>query len=155
MPTKAEMRIRASNDDSFPHIFRQWTKPEIAARLSAYCERFPGHDDIVAMLVGQAPSPLFPRKEGAAKAEPTDGFVYMLKAGRFYKVGRTNDLGRREYDIKLQLPERATTVHTIRTDDPVGIEAYWHKRFAERRKNGEWFELTAVDVKAFRRRKFM
>jgi len=60
----------------------------------------------------------------------------MLKSGRFYKVGRTNDLGRREYEIGLQLPEKATTVHTIRTDDPVGIEAYWHKRFAERRKNG-------------------
>jgi hypothetical protein len=72
-----------------------------------------------------------------------------------YKMGHSNAVGRREYELGIQLPERVKEIHRIRTDDPVGIEEYWHKRFGSKRKNGEWFELTASDLKDFTRRKFM
>ena len=79
------------------------------------------------------------------------GYVYLLKSGRYYKIGKAVAPDRRRYEIGLQLPEKAEPVHSIETDDPSGVEAYWHRRFAEKRGEGEWFDLSAEDIKAFKR----
>ena len=99
--------------------------------------------------------PTAPISEEGSDDEGEMGFVYLLKSGRFFKIGRSNACGRRERELAIQLPEKAALVHQIRTDDPAGIEKYWHQRFDSQRKNGEWFDLSASDTKAFRRRKFM
>ncbi len=76
-----------------------------------------------------------------------DGCVYLLKMGCYYKIGKTNAIGRREYELAIQLVQKARTVRVIRTDDPNGIEKYWHTRFAAKRTNGEWFDLDSSDVR--------
>jgi hypothetical protein len=87
------------------------------------------------------------------------GYVYLalMKVGRErrYKIGKANLVEQRARQVAVNLPEDLELIHAISTDDAYGIEAYWHKRFAEKRRGGEGFELTADDVRVFKRRRFM
>jgi hypothetical protein len=74
-----------------------------------------------------------------------------MKSGRHYKIGHTNSIGSRERQLAIKIPIPPTTIHTIETDDPLGIEAYWHKRFEGKRGEGEWFDLSPEDIRAFKR----
>ena len=156
VPVKGELRLKRHNDPSFPShtVFpnRFGPKARLLAKVREYCNNHAGFED-VAQLCAETPSNEEPLAPEDVKA---DGCVYLLKSGRYYKIGKTNAIGRREYELAIQLPQKARTVHVIQTDDPSGIEAYWHTRFAAKRKNGEWFELDNTDVQAFKRRgKFM
>jgi hypothetical protein len=157
MPTEPELNLLRRADEAFPsvRVFRRWgSKRDRVRRVLAYCADQPEYDDVREYLALSADEQ--EPDVGADILEPVvHGFVYLLKSGRYYKIGHTNDVGRRRYDLAIQLPEPATEVHVISTDDPVGIERYWHGRFSARRKNGEWFELTRADVAAFKKRRFM
>jgi hypothetical protein len=153
LPVKADIQIKRGSDTSFPHYLTFGPKPQLVKRVAAYCRDHVGYEDI-ALLCAKYAHPI----EVPGDAEPAEGavgFVYLMKSGKAYKVGRSNSAGRREYELGIQLPDKLTTVHVIRTDDPPGIETYWHNRFAAKRKNGEWFDLDAADISAFKRRKFM
>ncbi len=156
VPIQGDLLLASKDDTTFPSekTFRRLgSKQQRAALLIAFCEANPGNDD-VAGLWRQIPI-----KEQAADADEADstdcviGYVYLLKHGsrRDYKIGRTNNPVRREGEVGIQLPEKLQPIHYIKTDDPVGIERYWHSRFADKRKEGEWFSLTAQDVRAFKR----
>ncbi len=125
-------------------------RADLIAALAKHVANDPAYADVAAMLPDQS--------DDASQRQPSsksvEGFVYLIKSGDFYKIGRSDDVERRFKQITIALPDKAELFHTIQTDDPPGIEAYWHRRFADRRSNGEWFKLTPQDVAAFRKRKF-
>ena len=130
-PTVAEMRMKVRNDSAFPNhktVRRLGSNQELAAKIQAYCNGRAGYDDVMAICASVV-EPHHALPENGRDPEEIFGFVYLIKAGRHYKIGRSNAVGRREREIALQLPEKANTIHIIRTDDPIGIEAYWHNRF--------------------------
>ncbi|MEY2536588.1 MAG: hypothetical protein QOG67_328 [Verrucomicrobiota bacterium] len=158
-PVRAEYQMKTRSDATFPNhktFQRIGSKAQLVAKLIAHCRSRGGLESIIAICdLSSTSDRLAPDQDTRDKTEY--GFVYLLKSGRFYKIGRSNAAGRRERELAIQLPEKATNIHVIRTDDPTGIEAYWHNRFAakRRRKDAEWFDLDASDIRAFRRRTFM
>ncbi|HEV2754354.1 MAG TPA: GIY-YIG nuclease family protein [Actinomycetota bacterium] len=154
-PTGDELAIRRRKDATFPSpsVWRRMgsTRDQLVARLAAYCEAQANgkesYEDVLSILRPLLASDAAETPEARQSAVPI-GFVYLLKSGRHYKLGRTKALGRRERELSIQLPQKTNRVHVIETDDPVGIERYWHSRFADRRvrPDAEWLELTADDV---------
>jgi hypothetical protein len=158
LPTIPEFRLKAHNTKGFPShntiSGRLGRQSELASKIISYCRVHPEYSDILSFIV----VPQTPDKESLPQRIEPDtvlGFVYLMKSGRFYKIGCSNHVGRRNYEIGIKLPEELAIVHKINTDDPTGIEAYWHNRFESKRKQGEWFDLSSSDVTAFKRRKFM
>lgn len=160
LPVSGDLRIKHRNDPKFPShdVFRSHLgkKTQLVSKVKEYCLAHKGFEDVLSLCdaINTTSKAI---NEEKASIQFTEGFVYLgwMRNTRFYKIGCTNNLDRRRREMNVNAPEETDIIHSIRTDDPVGIEAYWHKRFKERRKNGEWFELTPSDIKAFRRRNFM
>jgi hypothetical protein len=159
IPVVTELRMKARQTSGFPNdkTFRErfGSKSQRNQKLVEYCESKPDFADVLAILRSSQFDVIEPSVDDDEPIEIKSGFVYLLKVSRHYKIGRSNSFERRSRELSIQLPEKAETVHVIKTDDPIGIELYWHRRFESKLKNGEWFELNALDVIAFKRRKFM
>jgi hypothetical protein len=160
IPTIAELKMRRQTEPDLPgpDNFRKrlGEKSVMRDKLLAFADARPEFADVAAICAA-LPSRLSGQRRPAPADGPTviTGVVYLIAMGEFHKVGKTNDIGRRSYELSVQLPEPHDVVHVIETDDPSGIEAYWHRRFASQRANGEWFRLAPGDVAAFRRRSYM
>ena len=150
IPTEIDIRMYTRSRPDVPghSTFRNHfgNKSGLVAALAKWVRENKEFSDLVALLPES--------KHHEAPVQVTEGFVYLLKSGNHYKIGRSDQLERRVKQISVSLPEAVTLEHSIRTDDPAGIEAYWHRRFAEKRAKGEWFRLSPGDVRAFKRRKY-
>jgi hypothetical protein len=154
-PIQGELIRESKASDSFPSEkgFRRFGgKAKLLSALAAFCRRHPGFEDVLALCEGAVAFKKADDKiREPRKSEVTTGFVYLMKSGPHYKIGRTNSLGRRAWELSIKIPVPPRTIHHVETDDPAGVEAYWHKRFEAKRGEGEWFSLSAEDVLAFKR----
>lgn len=154
-PTAQEMRIKRHSDPDFPNAKvyeRLGNRNQLVARVAAYCHEHDEYTDVAALLEPLVVEKANDDAAASSEHETSYGFVYLVKGhpGE-YKIGRTNLVDRRLSELGATASIEQSLVHEIKTDDPAGIEAYWHRRFQNKRMKGEWFKLTAADVKMFRR----
>ncbi len=154
-PTKGHIKVARAKDRSFPSYEALLTVAggafsNLPSVTLQYCQAS-GITDI-ENLIPRSTTRTAPDAKAATRV--VAGYVYLLKHGQHYKIGRSNDTTRRRREVSLLLPEELEHVHVIETDDPEGIEAYWHRRFAAKRVRGEWFALTREDLAAFKRRRY-
>lgn len=95
LPTRAELDLRRRGDDTFPsaEVFTRRLGPKATwpAQLVQHFEGDAEMADVVAIL---EPLVIEAEPEDEPLAEPGErGFVYLLKSGRFYKIGYTLDVG--------------------------------------------------------------
>jgi|WetSurMetagenome_2_1015567.scaffolds.fasta_scaffold01252_12 hypothetical protein len=153
-PVEGELRLKKINDNKFPSdkaFYQLGSKRERAQRIIDYCSGKKEYIDIIPYCSEIAGS--IKNYDFAKTSAVKSGFVYIIRHGKRneYKIGKTFNPIRREGEIRLELPEKVQPIHFIETDDPTGIEIYWHTRFASKRKEGEWFALSSEDVRAFKR----
>lgn len=155
-PTFREIVVEANRNLNFPSVapFRRFSRSlggqkALISRFRQYAED-KGYREILDICKIQDPK----TEQEVSQKSASDlmiGYVYLMKSGRHYKIGRTISAGSRERQLAIKIPIPPTTIHRIETDDPVGVEAYWHRRFESKRGEGEWFMLSIEEVKAFKR----
>jgi len=151
-PTTSDLKFELHQRPGSPDwktVLKRWSMAELAKALVDYAERT-NESAVAAFAKSYVPrrQVLSTDADGISAAV---GYVYMQRHGSDYKIGYTNSLNKRGRQIQIELPQEIELVHSILTDDPAGVESYWHKRFATKRTRGEWFRLTKLDVAAFKR----
>lgn len=75
------------------------------------------------------------------------GFIYLLSSSvGLYKIGRTIDMERRFSDHVRTWPVELKIVHQVPVNQVVSCETFLLRRFRDKQKQGEWFDLDESDI---------
>lgn len=157
-PSSAERKMAMRDLDDFPSettFQSRGGQRNLAMLVVAELRNFPEYADVVEIvdryiaahpLSKAATTPIMP------PSTADRGHVYLIKTPRGHRIGMTTRaVGSRLAEHENQQGE-AELLHRIVTDDPLGVERYWHQRFADKRSGtSDHFNLTASDVNAFKR----
>ena len=115
VPTRDEFGIYRRSEPSLPSyeaIKRHFgRRADLIVALAKRAAEDETYADIAAMLPDN-PQPS-PSPQQASQSKTQEGFVYLIKSGEFYKVGRSDDLERRVKEIRIAMPDKATLVHSV------------------------------------------
>lgn len=154
VPTHGELRLRRQQDPSFPDVKTftrrgHGSKNALIGAALSYCHANPEYAGVTSIYEAEYAGEAAAADENGRRPV---GFVYLARGRKGeFKIGRSNLVDRRIGEVGATLPMELALIHEIKTDDPVGVEAYWHRRFEDQRMRGEWFRLSAADVNAFKR----
>jgi hypothetical protein len=92
-------------------------------------------------------------KELRRRWNEPDGYLYVLGGElggvKVYKIGHAGVLSNRIAQIRPQLPFPVEVVYAFKCEHRIDAETYFHRRFAQKRMEGEWFKLDEEDLGEF------
>ena len=121
-PVRNEMRLKSRQDKTFPNEKTFGSHHLLVGRIRRFCEGRPEYSDILAMCPQLETS----SDSGTLLDPETDmGFVYLLKSGRYYKIGRTNWPVAASVNYRFYFQKRPTSyieskLMTQRGSKPIG-----------------------------------
>lgn len=82
------------------------------------------------------------------------GYVYIGydESSRYFKIGKSNDVSRREREIRNMNPTFRVLCHAPTENQDVTEKAL-HEKYASKRIIGEWFDLSPKDIQELTRGK--
>lgn len=91
---------------------------------------------------------------GEPTSSPRGGYVYVLQSAYGFKVGRTRNMPSRMRAFGVKLPIMYTIPLCAWFDDHIEAESAYHRIFADKHVNGEWFNLEEQDLAIIRNREY-
>ena len=79
------------------------------------------------------------------------GYIYLIKCGRFHKIGKASDVLNRLQTLQTGNPYKLKIIHTFKAKDYSKAERLLHARYNYWRRRGEWFELNENQIKEITR----
>ncbi len=153
LPTKKDMDRCRERDPSFPDYgthLRLGRAPQRLQMLEAFCRSKSEFARVLELISEE-------RARHMGRERDTEGFegiVYLARAGDCHQIIHECATGKRLRRIAALVSYAPGTLHVIDTDDPIGVEQYWRKRFRSRRAGRKGYHLTFADIRAFQRRKY-
>lgn len=76
------------------------------------------------------------------------GFVYLIKSPYGHKIGKTKNMKQRSQLFSVKLPFPIEILRYGWFDDYSLAEAQFHREYAHKRLEGEWFNLNEAEIAA-------